>query len=134
MVVDTTTRIEPPPPGGEGADAFMRRVLFIPEAASPPTGSEVERVFSTSLALSATRCIFTYMILPVAVPAVGALAGFGPVIGALLSALALVFDVRAIRAFWWARDSRRWTMTWLYLVVIAFVLVLLAIDLTRIRL
>lgn len=111
----------------------MRRLLFIPEAAAPPTDSDVERLFSSSLALSATRCIFTYMVLPVVVPAVGALAGFGPVIGGLLSALALVFDVRAIRAFWWARDSRRWTMTWLYLVVIAFVLFLLAIDLGRVH-
>lgn len=90
-------------------------------------------MFTTSLALSALRCIFTYMILPVAVPAIGALAGFGPVVGILLSALALVFDVRAIRAFWRAGDSRRWTMTWLYLVIIAFVLVLLAIDLSRLH-
>lgn len=112
----------------------MRRLLFIPEAGAQPTESEVERVFSTSLALSAMRCIFTYMVLPILVPAISALAGLGPVIGVFLSALALVFDVRAIRAFWWAGDSRRWVMTWLYLFVIVFVIYLLVLDLTKVRL
>ena len=112
----------------------MKRLLFIPAGTVPPTESDVERVFSTSLALSALRCTFTYMVLPVVVPAIGALAGLGPVIGALLSALALVFDVRAIRAFWWAGDSRRWVMTALYLIVIVFVVYLLLIDLARVHL
>jgi hypothetical protein len=111
----------------------MRRLLFIPEGAARPTDAQVERVFSLSLALSAMRCIFTYMVMPLLLPAIGALAGAGPVVGALLSAVALVFDVRAIRAFWWADDPRRWSMTALYAFVIIFVLVLLGLDLTRIH-
>ncbi len=116
------------------SECAVRRLLFIPEGAARPTESEVERVFSISLALSAMRCIFTYMVMPLLLPAIGVLAGAGPVIGALLSAVALVFDVRAIRAFWSADDPRRWSMTALYLFVIVFVLVLLALDLTRVHL
>lgn len=112
----------------------MRRLLFISEGAACPSESDVERVLSTSLALSAMRCIFTYMIMPVLVPTIGALAGAGPVIGALLSALALVFNVRAVRAFWQAADSRRWAMSALYLFITLFVIYLLALDLTRVRL
>jgi len=112
----------------------MRRLLFISEGAARPSESDVERVFSLSLALSAMRCVFTYMLIPVLVPAVGALAGAGPIIGALLSALALVFDVRAVRAFWQAGDSRRWTMSALYLFITLFVIYLLVLDLTRVHL
>ncbi len=112
----------------------MRRLLLIPEGACRPTESDVERVFSLSLALSATRCIFTYMLFPLVAPALGAMAGVGPVVGVFLSVIAFVFDVRAIRAFWWARDPRRWPMTWLYLVVMLFVIYLLVLDLTRVHL
>jgi len=112
----------------------MRRLLFISEGVACPSESDVERVLSTSLALSAMRCIFTYMIMPVLVPTIGALAGAGPVIGALLSALALVFNVRAVRTFWQAADSRRWAMSALYLFITLFVIYLLALDLTRVRL
>ena len=128
---DTTRVTDPPHPAAEAA---MRRLLLIPEGAVAPSDAEVERVFSTSLALSATRCIFTYMILPLAVPAIGALAGFGPAIGAMLSVLAFVFDVRAIRAFWWADDSRRWVMTALYLVVMVFVVYLFVLDVSHLHL
>ncbi|MGH7666317.1 MAG: hypothetical protein ACREN1_03260 [Candidatus Dormibacteria bacterium] len=129
--MERTTQVQPPPTDHRSADAFIRRVLLIPDGCVPPSDSEVERVFTASLALSALRCVFTYMVFPLVVPAVGAFAGFGPVIGACLSGLALVFDVRAIRAFWLASDPRRWMMTWLYLAVIAFVLYLLAIDIGR---
>ncbi len=112
----------------------MRRLLLIPDGGGAPTAAAVERVFSTSLGLSALRCIFTYMVLPIVAPALGTVAGAGPVVGALLSALALVFDVRAIRAFWWADDPRRWLMTWLYAVVIVFLVYLLVIDLGRVHL
>jgi hypothetical protein len=130
--VQDTTRVTDE--GHPAAEAAMRRLLLIPEGVAAPSDAEVERVFSTSLALSATRCIFTYMILPLAVHAIGALAGFGPVIGALLSVLAFVFDVRAIRAFWWADDSRRWVMTALYLVVMVFVVYLFVLDVSHLHL
>ncbi|MDA8333044.1 MAG: hypothetical protein M0027_17900 [Candidatus Dormibacteraeota bacterium] len=116
------------------AECAVRRLLFISEADPRPSDAEVERVFSLSLALSAMRCIFTYMVMPFLLPTIGALAGAGPVVGVFLSAVALVFDVRAIRAFWRADDPRRWSMTALYLFVIVFVLVLLALDLHSIHL
>ncbi len=122
-----------PAPSRLRTEAAIRRLLFIPDSEGPPE-REVERLFTTSLALSAMRCIFTYMLVPVVLPAVGVLTKATPGIGALLSALALVFDIKAIRSFWWARDSRRWMMTWLYLALIVFVFYLMVLDLHRLHL
>ena len=134
LSVEESTRVGPPAPGHPADNAAMRRLLFIPDGPEAPTAAAVERAFSASLALSGLRCIFTYMLLPVVAPVLGVLAGAAPVVGALLSAVAIVFDVRAIRTFWWAADPRRWLMTVLYGVVIVFLVYLLVVDLGRVHL
>ncbi len=109
------------------ADAAVRRILCIPQGAERPTEAETSRVFTISMAMTGVRCVFTYGVVPVMTPALGAVAA--PWIGIPLSLLALVFDVRGIRSFWRAHHPRRWSMTILYLVVMGFVSYLLVRDL-----
>jgi hypothetical protein len=109
------------------AEAAVRRILCIPQGAARPTEAETSRIFTVSMAMTGVRCVFTYGIVPVMTPALGAVAA--PWIGIPLSLLALVFDVRGIRSFWRAYHPQRWLMTVLYLVVMGFVTYLLVRDL-----
>ena len=111
------------------AEAAVRRILCIPQGAARPTEAETSRIFTVSMAMTGVRCVFTYGIVPVMTPALGAVAA--PWIGIPLSLLALVFDVRGIRSFWRAYHPQRWLMTVLYLVVMGFVTSLLVRDLVH---
>lgn len=115
-------------PAPTAAEAVIRRVLRVP--AGPPKASDdaANRLFSTSIALSALRCLMTYVIVPVLVPLVGPAVGNAPEIGIPLSILALVFDVRAVRRFWMADHPWRWRMTALYAVLMVMVGALAVID------
>ena len=110
------------------ADRFARWVLRIRE---PASGQEIHNVFSSSIALSATRCLLSYIVFPVLAPWVGALPLIGPAIGLPVGALALVFDVRAIRRFFTADHRWRWVAAALYLVVMAMVAALMGRDISR---
>lgn len=90
------------------------------------------RLFSTSILLSAARCLLGYVVFPIVSPALGAAAGVGPAVGIPLGLLALVFDVRGIRRFWLANHRYRWPITGLYLVVMVLVTILLVRDLLSI--
>lgn len=120
-----------PPPAPSAAELAVRRVLRVP--LGPPRASDdaANRLFSASIAISALRCLFTYIFVPVIVPLVGPAVGNSPAIGIPLSLLALVFDVRAVRRFWLANHAWRWRMTGLYTVLIAMVSSLLILDIVR---
>ena len=70
------------------ADAAMRRLLRIPEGHTASEGA-AQRAFSTSVLVSATRCILTYLVLPFLLPVLGLAAGVGPAIGMMLAACTL---------------------------------------------
>lgn len=110
------------------ADRFARWLLRIGE---PATGHDVHNLFSSSIALSATRCLLSYIVFPVLAPWVGAVPLIGPAIGLPVGAVALVFDVRAIRRFFKADHRWRWVATALYLVVMAMVATLMWRDISR---
>jgi hypothetical protein len=103
----------------------MRRLLGVPERMPAKSEDEAYRLFSTSIVLSALRCLLTYIILPVLSPILGAATNVGPAIGIPLAIVALVFDVRGIRRFWLADHRWRWYMTGVYVLVMAFVIALL---------
>ena len=122
-------RPSPPVTEQRGApDRFARWVLRIRE---PASGQDVHNLFSSSIALSATRCLLSYIVFPVLAPWVGALPLIGPAIGLPVGAVALVFDVRAIRRFFKADHRWRWVAAVLYLVVMAMVASLMARDISR---
>jgi hypothetical protein len=112
-------------------DRIARRLLCIPEGRRAGEG-QAYRLFSTSIFLSAARCLLTYVVLPLVSPLVGAITGIGAAVGIPLAVVALIFDVRAVRRFWLAEHKWRWPMTGLYVAVMALVLVLLSRDIARI--
>jgi hypothetical protein len=110
------------------ADDTMRRLLRIPENQRPVDESETHRIFSASMFLSGLRCLLSYVILPVVLPAIGLARGVGPAIGIPISILALTFDWLGIRRFWLADHHQRWAFSALYAVVGSMVFALLVID------
>lgn len=115
------------------ADRFARKVLRLREDAGD---DDVHNIFSSSIALSATRCLLSYIILPGlalvwGLLGLGTLPLVGPVIGIPIGVLALVFDVRAIRRFFRADHRWRWAAAALYLTVMVMVAALVLRDIFR---
>jgi len=114
------------------ADEAMRRLLRIPEQQAPIDESETHRIFSASILLSALRCLLSYIVLPIVLPAIGLARGVGPVISIPIGLLALTFDYLGIRRFWLADHHQRWAFSALYAVVGGMVLVLLIVDIVHV--
>ena len=110
------------------ADRWARAVLRVSE---PVDGQEVHNIFSSSILLSATRCLLSYIVLPIMAPWLGTVPLIGPAIGLPVGLLALVFDVRAIRRFFQADHRWRWVAAGLYLVVMVMVAALVARDIAK---
>jgi hypothetical protein len=139
-VAPTEARVEPPVPNGAAApvalvpprrspaDRFARWALRVRE---PADGQEVHNIFSASMALSGTRCLLSYIVLPVLAPWLGALPFIGPAIGIPVGVLALVFDVRAMRRFFQTDHRWRWVAAIVYLAVMAMVATLVFRDISR---
>ena len=109
------------------ADRIARRILFVPDR----TGGQVYNIFSSSILLSASRCLLSYIVFPILAPWLSELPVIGPAIGVPIAVAALVFDVRAVRRFFLADHSRRWAATGLYVVVIGMVSYLLVRDIVH---
>jgi hypothetical protein len=110
------------------ADVAVRRLLRIPDGPPAPEGA-AQRAFSTSILVSATRCVLTYIVLPFVAPALGLAAGVGPAIGIPIGVVAIGFNVLTIRRFWAADHRWRWAYTAIGLTVIALLVVLMVEDL-----
>ena len=111
------------------ADVAMRRLLRIPDGRTATDGA-AQRAFSTSVLVSAVRCVLTYLVLPFVAPALGLATGVGPAIGIPIGTVAIVFNIMTIRRFWAADHRWRWAYTALALAIIGLLVVLMAIDLS----
>jgi hypothetical protein len=109
----------------------MRKLLRISDSPTSGDDAAAHRIFSTSILLSATRCLLSYVIFPIVTPLLGAAAGVGPAIGIPIGLLALYFDVWGIRRFWVADHRYRWPITALYLIVMVHVTVLVVQDIAH---
>ena len=118
-----------PVDGRSAADRFMRRTLRVPETRKPVPESDTHRIFGFSIFLSATRCLLSYIVLPIVLPFLVLARGVGPWLGIPIGVLALYFDFLGIRRFWMADHHQRWLFTAVYAVVGAMVLTLLVVDL-----
>jgi hypothetical protein len=127
-VLATTTSAGVAPAHRSAADRFARRVLRVRD---PVSGEEVHNIFSASMALSGTRCLLSYIVLPLLTPWLGALPFVGPAIGIPVGALALVFDVRAMRRFFQTDHRWRWLAAAVYLAVMAMVASLVFRDISH---
>lgn len=110
----------------------MRRLLRVPSEGEVTSERDVHRLFSASILVSALRCLLSYVVFPIAAPAIGAAGGVGPAIGIPIALVALYFDARGIRRFWLADHRYRWPITALYLAVMVLVCVLLGENVAQI--
>lgn len=90
------------------ADAFMRRLLRVPDRGS---ATEAQNLFGASILLSTVRCLLTYVVLPLLKPIVDLSGGVGPVLGLLIGAVSAVAIVASMRRFWAADHRMRWWYT-----------------------
>lgn len=131
-VSSSVATVSPPAPPRSAADLTMRRLLKVPDERTTVREDQVHRLFSTSILISATRCLLSYVVFPFLAPAIGAASGVGPAIGIPIALLALYFDARGIRRFWLADHRYRWPITFLYLAVMVLVAVLLAENIAQV--
>ena len=95
------------------------------------TEADLQRGFSLSIMVSATRCILTYILLPFVTPFIGLAPGVGPVLGLVLGTVAVGSNGLSIRRFW--RADHRWKqyVTVLHCCVIGMLFVLLGRDIAE---
>lgn len=111
------------------ADAFMRRLLRVPEVdGAAITGAH--RAFRLSLVFTALRCTVTYVLVPILVPLIAVAGVFATPITIALSVLALVNGVVSLRRFWKADHRAKWTYTWFIAVVFTVLIVTLAYEIS----
>ena len=93
---------------GALADRFMRRVLRLPVDAPRQSIFGAENAFGKSIAISATRCLITYVFLPLLAPIVNLAGAIGPILGLLLGAVSMVSIVFSMRRFFASDHKYRW--------------------------
>jgi hypothetical protein len=100
-----------PTPVRSPADRRMRRFLRLPETGPKVSIIDAQNAFSKSIAISATRCIITYLAIPLLLPLVDLSGAVGPILGLLLGAVSMVAIVFATRRFFAADHKWRWAYT-----------------------
>lgn len=111
--------------------------LSAPAAAPPaaaPTGTvgdpdiTATKAFSTSVMVSAVRCLLAYVVFPWILPLLGVAKGVGPWIGLAVGVVAIGFNVASIRRFMRSGHRYRYWVSALNVAVIGLLLVLIVRD------
>jgi hypothetical protein len=105
-------------------DRRARRWLRLDPDGPPGTLRGANEAASRSILISATRCLITYVLLPILGPAVGLTGVAGPILGLLLSAVSIVAIVYAMRRFFDGDHRLRWP----YAIVGGGIIVLLVLQ------
>jgi hypothetical protein len=107
-----------------------------PASTAPPRpahGDEAEaaRLFSLSIVISGTRCLLTYIVFPWVLPVLGIAGGVGPAVGVAVGVVAIAFNLLSIRR--WRASTHAWRVPLMTLnsMVIVFLLVLVALDVSE---
>lgn len=91
-----------------------------------------QRAFSMAMVISGIRCVIAYLLLPFAAPLLGLAPGVGPWLGIGIGVVAIVANVFSIRRFARSGHRLRKPIIAINIAVIAFMLVLIGIDLNTI--
>ncbi len=91
---------------------------------------EAQRTFSTSVVISAIRCLLTYVLFPFVAPIVGIASGVGSTIGVVTSIVGIAANVWSIHRFHSSNHPWRWPITAINVGIIVLLSILLVIDLT----
>jgi hypothetical protein len=113
------------------ADMIVRRMLRIPEQPVGATDQAAYRAFQRSMFISAVRCLLTYVVFPFVLPALSFANGFGPAIGIVIGAVAMVCDVFAVRRFFAVDHRWRWRFAAVASGVVGLLFVLLVQDIVH---
>ena len=116
--------VEGHPTPRSAADRRMRRLLRLPVDAPPSSIVGAHDAFSKSIAISAVRCLLTYVALPLLAPVVHLSGSTGPIIGVMLSIVSITAIVFSTRRFFAADHRSRW----LYLAFGGSIIVLLVVG------
>jgi hypothetical protein len=102
-----------------------------PPRPAPGDENEAARLFSLSIVISGTRCLLTYIVFPWVLPVLGIAGGVGPVVGVVVGVVAIAFNLLSIRR--WRASGHAWRVPLMTLnsVVIVFLLVLVALDVSE---
>ena len=90
--------------------------------------ADANRAFSTSILVSAIRCILTYIVLPFVAPILGIAKDVGPWLGIAIGVAAIVCNVLSMRRFFAADHKWRWAYALIGSTVIVLLVVLMASD------
>jgi hypothetical protein len=93
--------------------------------------NEAARLFSLSIVISGTRCLLTYIVFPWVLPLLGIAGGVGPAVGVVVGVVAIFFNLLSIRRWRGSKSAARVPLMTLNSVVIVFLLVLVAIDVSH---
>ena len=126
-MASTQTTVRPAPEPLSPADAFMFRLLRLPEDATS-TQAEAQSAFQTSIVISSVRCLLTYIVLPFVVPIFAFLGSVARPIEIVASIAAMVSITMSMRRFWRARHPKRWHYGVLGGLMFCFVTYLLVWD------
>lgn len=88
----------------------MRRLLGVRHIDSG-AGSGAHRAFRVSVAVSAVRCLITYLAIPILVPLLSLSGWVAAPVGIALCVVAVVNGVVSLRRFWASDHAKRWTYT-----------------------
>jgi hypothetical protein len=102
-----------------------------PPCPAPGDENEAARLFSLSIVISGTRCLLTYIVFPWVLPVLGIAGGVGPAVGVIVGVVAIAFNLLSIRR--WRASGHAWRVPLMTLnsVVIVFLLVLVALDVSE---
>jgi hypothetical protein len=116
----------------------VENVISSPDAVSAPlvdqaprpkvSEAAARRAFSTSMLVSATRCLLTYVVLPFVAPLLGIAGDVGPGVGIAIGLVAVVSNVLTIRRFHAAQHRWRWAYTGIAVCVIIGLVILMGRD------
>lgn len=87
-----------------------------------------QRAFSTAMVISGIRCVIAYILLPFVAPIIGLAPGVGPWLGIAIGTVAIVANLFSIRRFARSNHRLRRPVIAINIAVIAFMLVLIAVD------
>lgn len=115
-------------PQRSAGDLRMRRLLRLPEHGPRVSIIDAQNAFGKSIAISATRCLITYVALPLLAPVIDLTGVAGPILGVLLSLVSMVAITFSVRRFFAADHKWRWNYTLVAGGIFVLLLVQLAID------
>lgn len=121
---DSRARSEAP------ADRFMRRLLGV-SGRERQSSRAAHKAFRVSVAISAIRCLITYVAVPVLVPLLSLSGWIAAPIGIALCVYAVVNGIVSLRRFWGSDHPKRWMYTWFMVVVFVFLALALVADFSR---